>query len=199
MAIVFLYGTIIGFLIATSGTQMVIYLCYFIPKLVKQIDFPTPNIAPEKLRLLTNGILKTVLSWYGGAAIAAVAVFKYMTAYVVIYLILFFLVGLAGFLVPQYFFHTSIKHSRERLLGSLAIHYDTSFRQILYFATTNTMNEQQREFQRAHFLGSIYEDVRSAKTWAFNFVSIIKLFAYSLVPVASALLRVWISARLGAP
>ncbi len=179
-----------GFLIGTSGTQIIIFSFRTTRALSKKFVFTVPKVAVEAFKPFGDLGLKTSFSWFIGVAIIMVAGFRGLSPLVWVYLSLFTFVGISVFLLPQYFIHQSLKDRRNKLIDSVGKEYEKFMKDLKGNWSKNYKDIST--FKDIFFLNGIYSDIITSKTWVFDYATIVKFIASALIPIASVIVKEWI-------
>lgn len=187
---IYLAATEISFLIGTSGTQIVIYSFRTIRVFSRIFVFKVPRIAAEAFKPFGDFSLKTSFYWFVAVAMIMMAGFHGLSPLVCAYLSLFTFVGISVFFLPQYFIHQSLKDRRDELSDNLGKKYEKFMKELK--GTRNKNYKDISTFKYIFFLDGIYSNTVNSKTWVFDYIALLKLIAYALIPVASLIVEEWI-------
>jgi len=174
---------IVFFLVATTGTQIIIYSHKVVSTVCEVFNFNMPNIAIQELKPLSIISLRASFSWFFGVAIVLIGVIRGLTPIIWIILCILTLIGLLGFLLPQYKVHKILLKRRDELAEKVSKKYEEfAYKMIKGDLDLDKMKD-------LFFWNSVYQNIFTSKTWIFDLNILFQLISAALIPFISILVR----------
>ena len=186
-------STPVGFLIGTSGTQIVIYNLNILTLLSRHFDSGPLFLLPQKLKPITRLNLRAAYSWFVGVALGAVVAYKRLTPLSLSYLVAFSAVGLLLFFVPQIIFHRVLEKKKTTILEKIGAKCEGLFRKM---GETTDINEMEK-VQYLCNLSLIYQTTRDSPTWILDVKVLTKLITSSITPIVAVFGKMLITKWMG--
>lgn len=182
-------ATPVGFLIGTSGVQIVAYNWSFLSFLSRHLDNSPVFVLPQRLKPITKFSLKIAYTWFVGVAISAVIVYNALTPLSWLYIIFFIMIGLISFFFPQILFHYALEEKKTKTLKELGYKCENLYREVIW---ANNTNEAQ-VVQHLSNLSFIYKAIKDSPTWLLDFSSFSRLMTSSTAPIVAVFIKILVT------